>query len=159
MFPMSPLGWEFDGKCLQFVVLKVSIEAPMEAGTVRCKCVANFLNKHTNLHIPLAVIPVLFQYFSMYWLKPQNLSICLCSFVAFYITYRIRSVRKVPKYPICTICVSWSISPSPSLCLSVLLPIFICFLTTAYLFLRVSVRWVRSPCIFVLFVKTLEEAL
>lgn len=82
-----------------------------------------------------------------------------CSFVTFYIMCRIRSLRKVPRYPICTICVSLSISPSPSVCLSVFLPIFICFLTTAYLFLRVSVRWVRSPCIFVLFVKTLEEAL
>lgn len=73
---------------------------------------------------------------------------------------RIRSVKKGSQIPnLYNMCEFDYISPSPPVCLSVFLPIFICFLTTAYLLLRVSVRWVRSPCIFVLFVKTLEEAL
>lgn len=131
-----------------------------------CECVADFSNKHTNLHSLLAGITGLSY---MYSHNASNLNTCQCvpciykmtkcSFVTFYCMCRISSVMKVPRYPVSTIWVSLSIFPSLSVCLSVFLPIFVCFLTTAYLFLRVSVRWVRSPCIFVLFVKTLEEVL
>lgn len=69
MLPISPLGRAFDGKCLQFVVLKVSTEASIEAETVWYLCIADFLNEHTNLHIPLAVITVLS---NMYYILVQT---------------------------------------------------------------------------------------